>query len=307
MKNYEQREKNNKQLGKELYVDCDVRSILALSGFYESIDEFNVDVKKLYSGKHNKIDIRIILNNLSKNKIVFGARDIKEFYEKYSWIDNIIKNYSNGINISDFLDTNYDEKGNIKKSSGIEFFKNYYIKHNSDKKRITNLLDRLLQLGFDVFTFNENTDYINKEYCINMNEGPSSFNYFDNMEYISYDNEKGDYKYQSKKSDYLIQCIDAGIHGFYKIDLNNLLFDPTVLPKKLEYDTLLNNILGLRISTIENKYENINSIINDMNQQNMHDELQKLKSYLTEMQKIISTYDTRAKTIDSDISTKKVK
>ena len=213
------------------------------------VDEFEGFEKRLItaiSGKYNRCFI-FQLNDVSKGEFKICSRKAKKFYEKNKSIIDTINNYSN---VPTFINLNYDYKGNPR--GDLKFFYDYLLNHKEEISKILVLLEKLKELGFHSFEFNEKLDFTKELYTY---DGYSyDIVYLDNMGAIP--NYKGFINYKTTDSNYKMKIGLSGsnreISEFNReVVLNSLLFDPNRLPEKIDNEHIIDYILNMQKSQEE--------------------------------------------------------
>ena len=115
---------------------------------------------------------------------------------------------------------------------------------SEDIDKILAVLKKLKELKFDEIEFNREIDFTQEEqYVYTWFADNIEITYMDNMVIIP-DYSSGYVKYKSNDSSYKITI--GSFRGYYKILLNNLVFDSNRLPDNSQKEDLFENIMALR-------------------------------------------------------------
>lgn len=216
----------------------EINNLIALYHIVDDYEEFEKRLKMAISPKYNR-DFTLKLLDISQGKSRAFSKKEKRFYNENKSVIDTINKYSS---IDVFIDSIYGWYGSI------QFFYEYFLSHKEDLDRITKLLEKMKQLGFDVFTFDEDLDFTKETYGVFPTfRRNSRIIYVDNIEVIpSY---TGDIDYKTTSSNYKMELDIMGdeISKYRKrITLNSLLFDPNRLPESLTKENTFDNILKLK-------------------------------------------------------------
>ena len=219
----------------------EINNLIALYHIMDDFEEFERKLKPLISTKYNR-DFVYNLWKISRGKFTFGAFKARKFYKENKAIIDTIGEYSD---ISSFINRHYDWQGN--QIGNLHFFYQYLIEHKNEIDKILAVLEKLKELGFTSFEFNEDLDFTKETYNINQNYN-SVVKYVDNIKMIPhYENY---IKYGTTSSNYKMELSTTIKSEFSKygrkIILNSLLFDVNRLPEKIDKETIINPILKLK-------------------------------------------------------------
>ena len=226
-----------------------VMKINDLTIMVSTIDKFALfseNARKLMASSKNANQALMNLYNISKGQKVFGARNIKKFYEKNKEVVDTINKYSD-INL--FLSKYYATSGKIKDENLLNYHE-YVISHQEHKEEMLKLLESLREKGIENIIVDEKADFSFVGYSLCKNfQFNTSFAYLDNMEATpSYDDNI--LWYETNKSDYKMNITpkysEADSNYCQVIEVNNLWFDPERLPKSLSKKDTFDEIISLR-------------------------------------------------------------
>lgn len=217
-------------------------NIIALCHIIDNFEEFEKRLNPMISTKHNK-DFGFRLLDVSKGKFKLGTRKAKKFYNENKEIIDTINKYSN---ISDFINSNYNWKG--EPNGNLQFFYQYISKHKDEIDKIIKMLETLKQLGFYEFKFNENLDFTKEIYDVSPDFGRNLYIiYVDNIQVIPDYIEHISYKTLNSNYKIKLNIIGYDFFGFGReILLNSLLFDPKSFPEKIDRENTFEYILKLK-------------------------------------------------------------
>ena len=222
------------------------RNLIALCHIIDDFKEYEkklLIVKPLIKYKHI-----YQLSEMSKGKLIIGARKVKKFYEKNKLVIDTINKYSNVIT---FINQNYRESGVPEKD--LTFFHKYLLKNKEEIPKILVLLEKLNELGIEKIEFNEDLDFTKEEYDIHLPfDRNLDLTYVANPQVIpNYVNDI--IKFKTVDSNYKIKLELCGLFEYKKISefsrkiiLNSLLFEPNTLPEKLDKEHTFEHLLKLK-------------------------------------------------------------
>lgn len=222
-----------------MYVD----NLLALINILPKYEKFEKALSEFLTGVYNR-DWVEDLRKYVDGEFTLHKYKVKKFYERYSDELHLIDQYTN---ISMFICSSYDIKGNMYKNSNLNYFYTY-LKNNKYKlEDIKKLLLKLRELGISKFEFDPTFDFTKEEYYLSKEFGLNyHINYLDNMKAIpSYRNEV---RYKSEGSNYLLTTTIG--HGEFlcngnDIKLNSLTFDRKRLPYSIDKEEIFDVIVAL--------------------------------------------------------------
>ena len=220
----------------------EINNIIALCHIIDNFKEFEKNLLPIISPKYNR-NFVFKLCDISQNKFKIGAKKAKKFYNENKQVIDTINKYSN---VPTFINLNYDYYG--KSNGNLEFFYEYISNHTEEIPNILKLLEKLKELGFSTFIFNENLDFTKETYFSEQRFSRNfNFTYVANPEirpnyfdHISYKTSDSNYKIDLK-----INVDEISKYG-NKITLNSLLFDPNTLPEKLDKKHTFDPLLSLK-------------------------------------------------------------
>lgn len=292
----------------------DICYLLSLCYTLDSFSEFNNNLIEFMSNGKNAKN-RFYLLDIANKRHIIGLRKVKKFYQQNKNVIDVIN--VNSYSINNFIGSNYDYdyKGNCKMKPYFETFYNYLIEHKDQKKQIVSLLKKLRDLGFTDICLNENEDFTNTTYSVSCNSYNCS--YMENMEALPNYSSDCVY-YKTKGSNYKIDMgglfVRLNYHYDIYITVNNLLFDPSLLPNSITKETTYDKILSLRDNqkdscraiqnsvdlslSVDDLYDIFNSTtkvvdgfesVKDKKQ--LKKKLSKIKEYLDDIKEISEQYD----------------
>ena len=298
---------------KKKTIEAYISHIIALYHILDNYSEFIQNLSSLISTKYNR-DTIYNLYKISKGKFVVGSRKIKRFYQENKTVVDTINKYSD---ILSFINLNYDYQGNLSENSSLEFFYQYLSSHKDELNQILSVLEKLKELGFNEFKFDEDANFACNEYaidtCINRN---IDINYLDNIQVVpNYQNNV--VKYRTTGSNYcIIAKTSFGKLCAYEktITLNSLIFDVKRLPETITKENIFDKLVSLKeeqkencstiknsidlsisIDDLRNQFDSTNRIIEGLNSVDSKDGLQdvllKIKEYIDKLQTISTEYD----------------
>ena len=138
----------------------EINNLIALYHIMDDFEEFEKKLKPLISTKYNR-DFVHDLWKISRGKFTFGAFKARKFYKENKTIIDTIGEYSD---ISSFINRHYDWQGN--QIGNLHFFYKYLIEHKNEIDKILAVLEKLQELGFTSFEFNEDLDFTKETYNI---------------------------------------------------------------------------------------------------------------------------------------------
>lgn len=257
----------NKEV-KEVYID----NLIALCHILDGYDEFNKNLRNLMADADNILNIDYLyriskdkfihsaknvnqfykknkIYCISKDKFINDAKNVNQFYEKNKIVVDTINKY---IDIWDFINFNYDIKGNLNNNSSLNFFYQYILNNREDLDKILLVLNKIKELGFNCLKFDENLDFTTHEYNVyTVFDNNIRVEYLDNMERIP--NYQSDVvKYKTTGSNYKISIIPLIMGGNEKIPkydteiiINSLTFNENRLPETILKENTFDKIISL--------------------------------------------------------------
>lgn len=217
---------------------AEINNLIALCHILDDFEEFEKKLKMTTLPKYNR-DFILKLWDVSQGKSRAFSKKEKRFYNENKSIIDTINKYSS---IIEFIDSIYGYYGNT------QFFYEYFLSHKEDLDKIIELLERIKQLGFNEFTFNEDLDFTRETYDVY----PTFIRnfciiYVDNI--VVPPSYTSEIDYKTASSNYKIELNTFGneISKYGKrITLNSLLFDPKRLPDKLDRENTFDHIIRLK-------------------------------------------------------------
>lgn len=264
----------------------------------------------------SKLNFVSNLYDISKGKPVFGARRAKKFYDENKLVIDTINKYSD---IDKFILENITITGEPDKNAGIHFFYDYILSHRDEIDKILAVLEKLKELGFEKFKFDESLDFSKEIYKVGPHfRGNFRIKYLDNIEVLpSYSN---DVIYRTSSSNYKMELGVSGDEISFSVNeiiLNSLLFDPERLPEKLDRKNTYNIILEKRnlqkearniirdsvnlsigISDLEHELGSTYRVVNRLNNAESKEELIEV---LTSIKEEVGKLKTLSEQFDSSI------
>lgn len=229
-----------------------VKNVIAMCHIITYYKDFIKDVKKQMQERKNFsiLDFTEDLNKVSKNQSVMGKRKAKKFYKKYQGVINTINRHSR---IDTFLIEHIfgkAEKGDLDET--IHTFYEYLYNNQNSIEQILILLEQIKALGFQYIELDETADFTKEEYSISpvpIENFAENTAYLENLERIPAYGKK--IKYKSNGSSYKILFDYCVICSCFSADttiyVNNLLFEPSVLPTfPCSYEDLFDEIVSLK-------------------------------------------------------------
>lgn len=234
----------------------EINNLIALYHIMDDFEEFERKLKSLISTKYNR-DFVHNLWKISRGKFKLGAFKARKFYKENKNIIDTIGEYSD---ISSFINRHYDWQGN--QIGNLHFFYQYLIEHKNEIDKILAVLEKLQELGFTSFEFNEDLDFTKETYNIDSSYNLYSITYVDNIKviphyesYIKYGTTLSNYKME-------LRTITNGEFSKYgrEIILNSLLFDASRLPEKIDKKNIIDPILKIKEEQVEKSAPIRNSV-----------------------------------------------
>lgn len=302
-------EKNNKKIH--------TNNMITLCHIVDEFDEFEKRLISVISPKYNR-DFVFQLWDISKGKFKVGARKAKRFYEENKSVIDAMNQYSN---VPMFINQNYGYTG--EPTGDLRFFYEYLVSHKEEIPKIIELLERLKELGFDKFEFNEELDFTKEIYS-----AYPSFNDNFDLTYVANPQVIPNYvsriNFTTTDSNYKMKL---GLSGISKkeiseysreIVLNSLLFNISTLPEKLDIEHTHGQLVRLKeeqkdktsmirsavdlsisVSDLERQFNYTNGTISRLNGVKNKEEL---VAVLTSMKEDLERLKTLSAEHDSSIS-----
>ena len=285
----------------------DINSIITLCYISDEFDNFEKILIPNISSKNN-IGFLSQVCDISQGKFKLGAVKAKRFYEENKMTIDTINQYSD---ILTFINKNYDCHG--KPTSDLRFFHEYLLGNKKEISKILQLLEKVKELGFREFEFNEKLDFTKEVYGVYSSlDDNFSFTYVANpqvipsyTDYINFTTKDSNYKMELEAFNFSKNEISPYRR---KLILNNLFFDPNSLPESIDIEhthghlarlkeeqqkttNIIRNSVNLSISVLdlEKQFDYTNKTINRLEEieskeklvsvlTNMKEDLEKLKT-----------------------------
>ena len=222
-----------------------IDNLITLCHILDDYEEFEkILIKAMKHGSDR--DFVFQLDDVSKGKFRLGSYKARRFYEENKLIIDAINHYST---IPSFINLNYGINGKI--VGDIRFFYEYLVSHKEDIEKILFLMNKLKELGFDNIEFSDELDFTKEVYKTSLSQYYNFYlMYVANPEVIpNYTNE---INYVTKDSKYKMILPITGykekeISKYNrKIILNSLIFNPYMLPEKLDLEHTYGNLVRLK-------------------------------------------------------------
>ena len=208
--------------------------LMTLCRILDDFEEFRKDLRALVE----KRDTNVIgtINALASKGLVIGKKDVKNFYQKYKKVIDIIdKGHYHIILFLSYVISN-------DKIYNLDFFYKYLIEHKEELDKIVAVLNKFDDLGIEIVKFTDET-FIDKVWKIDnySNQYVYDFYFMENMVGIpSY--LKNIYK--SSGSHYLMKLYSTdGYITCRGITVNSLTFDRSSLPDDLSKENTYDKIM----------------------------------------------------------------
>lgn len=233
-------EKNNK---KDSYT-LETNACVIINRFYDIITTLISDYNDLGIDTFNKFNafIDTLEKKNARKLFTFHYAEYKEFYRKYKFIVDYIEDMKRYDCFFFFRELFEREENYLK-------YIDYLAEHRSEKANISEVVDKIRSLGIATIEFMPNNTF-GETYRVNESITSGEFVFLDNIEAIpTCDYYQSEIMYRGNKSNYFMYL------GRYTIDpervsnswsvikVNNLLFDPNLLPNKIDYDETYNKII----------------------------------------------------------------
>ena len=308
--------------GKEA-IEAKVNILIALYHILDGYSEFTKNLISFITTKNNKNDVWD-LYKITHGEFVVGAIKTKKFYQKNKDVIDTINKYSS---IWDFILYNYDDQGNVRKDSFVDYFYQYFLAHKNELDKILSILEKLKELGFDRFRFDEDADFTDKECTISTHfNSNSNINYLDNIQVVpNYQNDV--VRYKTTGSNYNMNIkVFLGRFGYEKtITLNSLVFDVKRLPESISKESIFDRIISLKgeqkescaaiknsvdlsigVDDLQSQFESTSQIIDRLDdikdKDELHEVLSHIKEEIDKLQTISKAYNDTVSKDDSSIT-----
>lgn len=221
---------------------AETRNIIALCHIIDDFEGFRERLMPMISAGYNRNFVSQLLD-ISRGEFIFGASTARKFYSENKAIMDTINTYSD---ISRFICSNYGTFG--EPYGNLEFFYEFISNHKDEMYKILAVLEKLNELGFDIFEFNENLDFTTEMYGVEPSfRRNRHITYVANLEVIpSYDSY---ITFRTTGSNYKMDLStvfsEIDTYGM-RITLNSLLFDPKSFPESINRKNTFDHILELK-------------------------------------------------------------
>lgn len=227
------------EMSEKVNVTITIKDALSLCEMVDNFELFLSNLREFSSGLKGEYKLQGLYNYV-KNDNIFNVnvkKSVKKFYTDNRIALNILKKYGT---LYDFLFMYFDIKTGEFDKDKLKMF-NYIKKNKTNIGKIFMILRRLVELGFEEFTLDEDNKFddawgLTSDY----------FHYSDGSIKVIPNTNEMMYKYEN--SNYSIVCWD--IENI--ITLNNLLFDKDKLPKDNVYaEKLLHKLAEMEEKTYQ--------------------------------------------------------
>lgn len=230
-------EKNNKKI--------EIDNMITLCHIVDEFDEFEKRLIPAISPKYNRNFVFQVWD-VSRGKFKLFARKAKRFYEENKSVIDAMNQYSN---VPTFINLNYGWHGEL--TGDLRFFYEYLVSHKVEIPKILELLEKLKELGFGKFEFNEELDFTKETYGAYLSLSDNfNLTYVANPQVIP--NYTDYINFTTTDSNYKMKLELSGIPRKEISDysrelvLNSLLFDPNTLPEKIDIEHTHGQLVRLK-------------------------------------------------------------
>lgn len=279
----------------------EINTLLALCELQNDYKIFSSEFQSLIKGKNI---IYKLYNYIKSKKHIIKNITFAKFIEKYKHVLDVCNTYGC---LADLTICSYDNNGNKFESVCDEYFINYIINNNGKVEIIKSNLEKLKKLGFVKIYFNEDYDFQKGNYTVSFNNC-EMFYFLENIKIVpTYDSinvtyltENSHFKMPLNKNK------DNQVFAGDIVYLNDLTFDPSILPNEISFSTTL-GILKKKYFDLQEEYEKIynivllNSLSNDLILK--YKELKKLLENLNDKtsQKSLDNLSNDLKSLGNDV------
>ena len=223
-----------------------VGDLIVLCELLDSYSDFSTRLTEFLAGsKYAPTDIRKLFM-LSRKERFLGYTRVKEFYEDNKETLSTIKN---NTGLFEFILGNYNYDGSFRDDSDLNEFYQYILDNADNVDTIKAVLLKLKKIGITSLEFDEKIKFTDNFYKLDSRFNyNSSINFFDNIEIIP-NYEKTMVEYTTKGSPYKLDLkfIIGGFSCYHlKAIVNTLVFNPDLLPDKLDKKTVFDSIVELK-------------------------------------------------------------
>ena len=208
--------------------------LMTLCRILDDFEDFRNDLRALVEKRDTNVISTII--TLARKELVIGKKDVKNFYQKYKKVIDIINRGNYHITLFLSFVISHDRLYNL------DFFYNYLLEHNNELDKVVSLLEKIKSLGVEIVKFTDET-FTDKVWEIDdySNQYVYDFYYVENMVGIpSYIKNI----YKSMGSHYLMKLYSTdGYITCREITVNSLTFDRNSLPINLSKENTYDKII----------------------------------------------------------------
>lgn len=233
----------------------DINILIALVNILDEYEIFHERMMNyIKNNRYNKEQISKLEKISIDNNYLVGSK-AKDFYLNNKETIDTINKYTS---IYNFIVSNYNYRGYpFDDYNKLDYYYNYLLKNKNNIETIKELLDRIKELGFKEIDLDESYDFTKQDYYFLLDwykHGDkkiyySNLNYSENIEVLP-NYEKNTIRYHSKSSNYRIMINEFSEEDesiFYReIMVNNLMFNPSLLPNKITKEETLDKIIKLK-------------------------------------------------------------
>lgn len=229
-------------------INIETDHVIALCHILDDFKEFDENVVKCYIRNYTRtnygpISLKNLIKLVKKQDVLFDNKT-KKFYKKNL---KVIEEISKHTYISNFLIYNYNY---YQSRCDLHTMFNYIMRNRDNLDNILAVLNRLKELGFNSFEFDENRTFDENIYKYELGFSPRTKEYLDGdiKVFPTYDDSK--ITFQSKGANYLMELncllIKRISSSGNTITLNNLTFDVDNLPNYLTFNETIQKIIDLK-------------------------------------------------------------
>ena len=246
-------------------------------------DNFITNLEEHVSSLRN-YEFQKLINSLDNDEKM--NRKTQKFYDKNKKLFDGIKSLDIklGTFISNYLDSTQSnivfEEPEVYKKINL-----YINSHKIEIDKMINLLWKIKELDIKYIILDEQNDFTNKEYRY-MHGGKSqyytAYNYLENM-YVEPGYKKSCIYYKTTGSNYKISP--------FEIEVNNLVFSPSILPSEISEDNFEEKILKLNEEQQENYKKIQNSVELEVSIHDLRIECEKSLNIIQNLDNVDSKFD----------------
>ncbi len=273
----------------------DIDRLIVLCELGDDYRTFCDDLELLIKSKSCK-DLVNEVYHVMLGKFSIHSKKYKNFIEKHQHTIEIMKKY---FCLSRMTVQSYDKAGNRWNGLTEDYFYDYIQNNIENIEIIKEIALKLKKLGFSEVYYGESLDFTNTRFEYSHGLGCDNFEFLDNIEIDSAYLENP-IIYKTKGSPYCM-CLEVNGYGANKmindykrkIYLNNLIFNPDILPNELTPQSTVDVIKKLA----DNKkleYSNIKDTVNlSIATKDLRSQFEHLKYVISEIDKIKNSDDSR--------------